>query len=134
MTRPADGPDDPEFDDTVVVTVRTVRPYTLTGGRTRTSGLHIALESIIGANGAGEVPGSAERRAIVALARDQVLSLAEISAHLKLPLGVTRVLIGDLAAEGLLTIDGAVTARADDVYPAHDASLLETVLDALSAL
>ena len=125
----------PDEDDGIVVTVRTVRPYTLTGGRTRTSsGRHVALEAIIGANGGGSVSGSAERRAIVDLARNSVLSLVEISAHLGLPLGVTRVLVADLADEGLLTIDGAVTARADDVYPAHDASLLETVLDALSAL
>jgi hypothetical protein len=128
----------PDEDDGIVVTVRTVRPYTLTGGRTRTSsGRHVALEAIIGANGisaSDTVTGSAERRSIVDLARNQVLSLVEISAHLGLPLGVTRVLVADLADEGLLTIDGAVTARADDVYPAHDASLLETVLDALSAL
>jgi hypothetical protein len=129
----------PDEDDGIVVTVRTVRPYTLTGGRTRTSsGRHVALESIIGANGSGAVGGAvggtAERRAIVEIARNSVLSLVEISAHLGLPLGVTRVLVADLADEGLLAIDGAVTARADDVYPAHDASLLETVLDALSAL
>ena len=125
----------PDEDDGIVVTVRTVRPYTLTGGRTRTSsGRHVALEAIIGANGSGAVSGSAERRAIVEIARNSVLSLVEISAHLGLPLGVTRVLVADLADEGLLAIDGAVTARADDVYPAHDASLLETVLDALSAL
>jgi hypothetical protein len=125
---------DDGMDDGIVVTVRTVRPYTLTGGRTRTTGRHVALESIIGVTGNGQVSGSAERRAIVDLARNQVLSLAEVSAHLGLPLGVTRVLVADLADEGLLTIDGAVTARADDVYPAHDAHLLETVLDALSAL
>lgn len=126
---------DDGMDDGIVVTVRTVRPYTLTGGRTRTSsGRHVALESIIGVTGDGQISGSAERRAIVELARNHVLSLAEVSAHLGLPLGVTRVLVGDLADEGLLAIDGAVTARADDVYPAHDASLLETVLDALSAL
>lgn len=128
---------DDGLDDGIVVTVRTVRPYTLTGGRTRTSGRHVALESIIGVTGTGTVSGTgitAERRAIVDLARSQVLSLAEVSAHLGLPLGVARVLVADLADEGLLTIDGAVTARADDVYPAHDASLLETVLDALSAL
>ena len=131
-----DGLDDGP-DDGIVVTVRTVRPYTLTGGRTRATGRNVALESIIGVNGDGSGSGialTAERRAIVDLARNQVLSLAEVSAHLGLPLGVTRVLVGDLADEGLLTIDGAVTARADDVYPAHDASLLETVLDALSAL
>lgn len=131
----------PDEDDGIVVTVRTVRPYTLTGGRTRTSsGRHVALEAIIGVNAQpanAPVSGTgltAERRSIVDLARSQVLSLVEISAHLGLPLGVTRVLVADLADEGLLTIDGAVTARADDVYPAHDASLLETVLDALSAL
>jgi hypothetical protein len=128
---------DDGLDDGIVVTVRTVRPYTLTGGRTRTSGRSIALEAIIGVTGeqpAGGTVNTAERRAIVDLARNQVLSLAEVSAHLGLPLGVTRVLVADLADEGLLAIDGAVTARADDVYPAHDASLLETVLDALSAL
>jgi hypothetical protein len=121
-------------DEDDAVAVRTVRPYTLTGGRTRSTGRHLPLEAIVRPGTATGAIGSPERRAIHDLAQRQVLSLAEISAHLGLPLGVTRVLVGDLADEGLLTVAGHDRRTVDDVYPSHDASLLETVLDALTAL
>ena len=55
-------------------------------------------------------------------------SIAEVSAHLSIPLGVARVLVGDLAAEGLLAVRDASAAAASDV------SLLERVLNGLKAL
>jgi 2-oxoglutarate dehydrogenase E2 component (dihydrolipoamide succinyltransferase) len=46
--------------------------------------------------------GTAERRRIHQLTSTQILSVAELSAHLSLPLGVVRVLVGDLADEALV--------------------------------
>jgi hypothetical protein len=46
---------------------------------------------------------SPEMRAIVALCGDPV-SVAEISARLRLHLGVTRILVGDLRAAGQLDV------------------------------
>ena len=56
-------------------------------------------------------------------------SLAEISAHLHLPLGVARVLAGDLCDEGLLDFN---RDHATDGRPSL--RLLERVFDGLQAL
>ena len=55
------------------------------------------------------------------------ISIAEISAHLSIPLGVARVLVGDMAEEGFLT-----SYKPRDERP--DLKLLERVLDGLQAL
>jgi len=44
-----------------------------------------------------------EKRAILALCVEP-LSVAEISARLRMHLGVTRILVGDLRAKGLLDV------------------------------
>nr|BFE87350.1 hypothetical protein GCM10020093_099510 [Planobispora longispora] len=71
---------------------------------------------------------STEYQAITMLCR-QLRSVAEVSALLRMPLGVTRVLIADMAAEGLVQIH----------HPSLDAgkpdlSLLERVLSGLRRL
>ncbi|WP_441250892.1 DUF742 domain-containing protein [Kitasatospora sp. McL0602] len=83
-----------------------VRPYVITGGRSRPSRNVLALESLVSAAptagpGLGELPETEEgtlnreHLRILALCR-KLLSVAEIAAHLRLPLGVVKVLIGDL--------------------------------------
>jgi hypothetical protein len=80
-----------------------VRPYAVTGGRTRARA-EIALEALLSAEAAApRAVRGGETDTIIDLCRD-VRSLAEVSAHLGLPVGVTRVLIGDLAADGVLTV------------------------------
>jgi DNA-binding IclR family transcriptional regulator len=69
-----------------------------------------------------------ERRQIAELSH-RVLSVAELAALLDLPLGVARVLVGDLADEGLVSVHRPVTAG---VRP--DPGLLERVLDGLRAI
>jgi hypothetical protein len=109
----------------------TPRPYAITGGRTR-SATQLPIEAILRttANGADRFPRLAlERKRIVALCAVPI-SIAEVSAHLHLPLGVVRVLAGDLVGEGLLMANVGMTN--DRGRP--DARLLERVLDGLSAL
>jgi hypothetical protein len=80
-----------------------VRPYTLTAGRT-TSRVDLSLETPIGIAAFGPAPrwpANDVRADILRLAR-HILSVAEIAARLSLPLGVARVLIGDLVTEGYL--------------------------------
>lgn len=67
-----------------------------------------------------------EQRRIADLAETPV-SVAEISAHLEVPLGVARVLVGDMADEGLLQVHQPRTGRPDIV-------LLERVLNGIRAL
>ena len=59
------------------------------------------------------------------------ISIAEISAHLSIPLGVARVLVGDMAEEGFLTSYKPQHAKTGE---RPDLKLLERVLDGLQAL
>ncbi|MCP3910461.1 MAG: DUF742 domain-containing protein [Actinomycetia bacterium] len=109
---------------------RRIRPYALTGGRTRGE-VDLPIEAQITATRKGTAfieQLTAENRAIVGLAT-QPLSIAEISAHLDVALGVARVLVGDLVAAGLVY---STTAEVVDDRP--DLNLLERVLDGLQAL
>lgn len=111
---------------------RLVRPYAMTGGRTRSSGAEIPLEAlvIVTDEGRQRAMGLAwEQRAIAELCASP-MSVAEVSAHLKVPLGVARVLVGDMAAEGLVEMSGASGSE----QAPNDLNLLERVLNGLRAL
>lgn len=91
-----------------------VRPYVRTNGRTRPS-MDLALEALLQTTELGRVlhdvpPG--ERRAICGVCLD-TKSVAEVSALLQLPIGVTRVLVGDMAEDGLIIVHGGVFPRRD---------------------
>jgi len=93
-----------------------VRPYTLTAGRTD-PGVQLPLEASVGVVASPQSP-----QWPVNDVRGQILSLcverpsvAEIAAHLSLPLGVARVLVGDLVVQGYVrvhaTLGEAATAE-----------------------
>jgi hypothetical protein len=105
-----------------------LRPYAMTEGRTEPTGADLAIEDLVGA--ATDPPGwlSLEHRAI-ALACHDVLSVAELSARVDLPLGVTRVLVGDLAAHGVVIVH-----RAPSHTGGPNLALLEQVLHGLQRL
>ena len=82
------------------------RPYTVTGGRTRPAHDDLELETLVQTvTGTGEQLArlGREQHSIAALCRE-VLSVAEISARLDLPLGVTRVIVGDMALQGVVLL------------------------------
>ncbi|MEU4800978.1 DUF742 domain-containing protein [Actinosynnema sp. NPDC023587] len=82
-----------------------VRPYTRTGGRTRPD-YDLAIEALVSTSERGLERDAAvlpEHRSICGLCTD-TRSVAEVAAHLRLPLGVVRVLIGDMASMGLVLI------------------------------
>lgn len=105
-----------------------VRPYTITNGRTPTDTARLDLSTQVMALRAEREPTglSPEHLAVVRLSRPPV-SIAEIAARLQLPLGVVRVLCGDLI-EGGLVITRSPTSR-----PAQrpDLDTLQAVLDGL---
>src|SRR3981189_3575904 len=82
-----------------------VRPYAVTRGRTRPR-LDIAIEALIETTVRGRTSGGRgrgqgqEQQYIATLCDGKLQSLAEIAARLQLPLGVARVLIADMAADG----------------------------------
>lgn len=82
-----------------------VRPYAHTGGRTRASH-DLALEALISSSehvGDTAVLTTHHRRMIVDLCR-RPRSVAEVAALLSVPLGVARVLLGDLATAGVVVV------------------------------
>jgi hypothetical protein len=94
-----------------------VRAYAITGGRARTT-VHLEFETMLQATPSGHFAASSmrfERSQILALAGGQPLSVAELAAHLGLPLGVVRVLAADLLADGHLESFQPSTNVADDV-------------------
>ena len=89
-----------------------VRPYTLTAGRTQAS-VDVPLEAPIQTLQSAmshRWPLNDVRGRIVALCTNSP-SVAEISARLDLPLGVTRVLVGDLVTSGYLRVNRTLTER-----------------------
>ena len=89
-----------------------VRPYTLTAGRTKAS-VDIPLEAPVQALQSAMFhrwPPNDVRGRIVQLCVKSP-SVAEISARLDLPLGVTRVLVGDLVTSGYLRVNRTLTER-----------------------
>jgi hypothetical protein len=104
-----------------------VRPYAMTGGRTRPTHDDLEIETLVSTiSTAEQTPKlTVEQRAIGALCH-QLLSIAEVSAHLHLPLGVVRVLVGDMADEHLVMVHRPAHAGARP-----DLTLLQRVLDRL---
>lgn len=102
---------------------RVVRPYAITGGRTGSAGPELALEALVFADPAAVVAArlSDERRAIAMLCAE-VMSVAEISAHLGIPVGVVRVLVGDLVADGQIHLYRPGTPDARPTSPSSSGS------------
>ena len=109
---------------------RVVPVYAFTRGRTRAVGQELPLEAIATATGRSFTSGASlqmESRAIVELcARPK--SLAEIGAALRVPVGVARVLVGDLANSGHLEVHLPRTTDRDG-GPGH--VILGRLLDGL---
>jgi Protein of unknown function (DUF742) len=106
-----------------------VRPYVVTSGRTPT-GPAVALEALVRATARGRTAQAAYEAAQLLVLCREPQSVAEMSAHLRLPVGVVRVLVADLAAAGLLTIT-APPGRPD---LAHDPAFLERLMLGVTAL
>lgn len=104
-------------DDDWEVEAGVVRPYLFTNGRTRPENHLPAVEAMVTATdkgGAATMELAPERRRIVELCLPGTRSVAEIAAHLSMPLGVVRVLVADLAEDHLLEVfEGAVDLAAD---------------------
>jgi hypothetical protein len=120
-----------------------VRPYSLTGGRTRfghvllvetfvatTGELEAAEERKQLTNGSLSTRVMPEMRAIVELCR-RMRTVAEVAALLKMPLGVVRVLLSDLADQGKIRVYGTGTGHGTG---RPDRALLERVMSGLRRL
>lgn len=118
------GDDEVWFDDAAGPLVR---PYTVNAGRTRPT-VELDLLSLVVATGHPPPSMDPEHVRALELCR-RPTSIAEVAAHLRLPIAVTKVLIADL-------VDcRAMTTRAP--RPASDPTdrvLLEKLLDGLQRI
>ncbi|MEU6573497.1 DUF742 domain-containing protein [Streptomyces sp. NPDC046805] len=113
-----------------------VRPYAMTGGRTQPgpAGARFDLIALVTLDpGAPAVDGDTalgpEHRTLIDLCRTETQSVAELAAGADLPVGVVRVLLGDLLELGCVTVTRPVP-------PAQlpDERILREVIAGLRAL
>ncbi|EFL21410.1 conserved hypothetical protein [Streptomyces himastatinicus ATCC 53653] len=124
--------DDRWFDDAAGPVVR---PYAMTRGRTRSAAedkldlIAVVVADRVTPGSAADQTLSPEHIDIVELSRDTPQSVAELAAELDLPVGVVRVLIGDLLHAALVRVSRPVP-------PAElpDERILREVINGLRAL
>ncbi|MFC5906507.1 DUF742 domain-containing protein [Streptacidiphilus monticola] len=105
------------------------RLYVITGGRTAWAGrAAIDLVSLVVARAEADPLLQPEQAAILRLCRSP-LSVAEISAYLRLPVSVITVLVADLLDRGRVEVRAPVPLA---MLP--DAALLEAVIHGLQRL
>ncbi|MFD5966530.1 DUF742 domain-containing protein [Streptomyces sp. NPDC060311] len=112
-----------------------VRPYAMTGGRTRPgpTGVRFDLIALVtraaGGPDVGDGALGPEHRTLIRLCGTETQSVAELAADADLPVGVVRVLVGDLVELGWVTVSRPVP-------PAQlpDERILREVIDGLRAL
>ncbi|HET9142368.1 DUF742 domain-containing protein [Actinophytocola sp.] len=106
-----------------------VRPYALTGGRTETGRYDLDVITLVVAVEPGahlHLVGPDHQRVLRACAHPS--SVAEVSARLNVPLGVTKILIGDLIESGYLVFRSGVQQDAPDLV------MMQKVLDGIRNL
>lgn len=101
VSRPNRQPDDVWQDDAAGPVVR---PYAMTGGRTEPArGCFDLISLVVATRPANSAPVGLqpEHHTIMELCQAPI-SVAEVSAYLDLPLGIVRVMLGDLLDKGLI--------------------------------
>jgi hypothetical protein len=123
-----------DFDDDADA-VPLVRPYSRTGGRTRAN-IELAIEALISTTDAGRARTALMDGAHQPIAElcIQSRSVAEVSALLRIPLGVARVLVSDMVGMGLVVVHQASSGVESDSSGRPSFNLMERVLAGLRAL
>ncbi len=99
-------PTQPWTPDDDAHVARVVRPYTLTGGRTAPK-VELPFEATLRREVDGSVPTDANLVRILEVCDKR--SVAEVSAHVHMPIGVVRVLLGDLIEQGHVRVQATLT-------------------------
>ncbi|SHK35638.1 Protein of unknown function [Pseudonocardia thermophila] len=121
----------PVVEDNEPAQPSAVRPYTWTRGRTK-SGMDLEIETLVSTSQRGRDQIGllqVEHRAVAELCTE-TRSVAEVAALLKLPLGVARVLLGDMAGLGVVTVHQTTGSTGST----PDLALMERVLSGLRRL
>lgn len=129
MSYPGEPPEEDRWIDDEAGPV--VRPYVMTYGRTAPAKGRFDLISLVVSIRPAPVAEQGlgpEHLAIVRLCRTPY-SVAEIAAHLDLPVGTVRVLLGDLLARGYVRVQAPQTESS-----MHDDKMYEAIINGLRAL
>ena len=111
-----------------------VRPYAVTGGRTEPAqGELLDLVAVVVATGQpvsadDRIRQTPEHRAILARCHSHV-TVADLAADTGLPVGVIRVLLADLTAQGAITV-----AQGRPASQRTETDVLQELLNGLRAL
>ncbi|GAA1479287.1 DUF742 domain-containing protein [Nocardioides aestuarii] len=119
---------DDNHEDVETRAPRLVRSYTLTAGRTKTD-VDLPVEATLRRQGFDDEGGETPRQRILRVCDSK--SVAEVSALVKMPIGVVRVLLGDLVEEGLVRVQATLT---DSSSTDERRDLIERTLRGLRAL
>jgi len=114
-----------------VVDAAIVRPYAWTRGRTKST-MDLRIETMVSTSEHGEnieALTQTEHRSIAELC-DEPRSVAEVATLLAVPLGVAKVLLGDMANLGLVIVHKTATGGANKAH----LTLMERVLSGLRRL
>jgi hypothetical protein len=106
-----------------------VRPYAVTRGRTRPAGIAVGLIDVVVSAGRRSAQARGlgpEHRLLLGLCGEP-MALADLASGADLPLGVVRVLVGDLQERGLVKVVASAGGSQDE-------QVLRSVLDGLRAL
>jgi hypothetical protein len=113
-----------------------VRPYAVTSGRTRPSGTAIDLVAVVSASRTASLTelepeldpklGPEHLRALQSCRLP--IAVADLAVDLDLPVGVVRILVGDLREHGLVNIRQPTSSGLADI------AVLKEVADALRRL
>ena len=97
-----------------------VRPFIVTGGRTMPLRDDLRIETLVVATRAAlSAPLRFELQTVVRLCQ-QPRSVAEVAATLHVPLGVAKVVIGDLMAAGHVTVHQATELAVSTIERIRD--------------
>jgi hypothetical protein len=108
-----------------------VRPYSWTRGRTKST-VDLRIEALVTTSERGDdINGmtQTEHRSVAELCHEP-RSVAEIATGLRVPLGVAKVLVGDMAELGLVIVHKTATGGANKAH----LLLMERVLSGLRRL
>ena len=107
-----------------------VRPYALTGGRTRPTGESFDLLALVVSNEKNSMDDLLLEPEYLEVMRQcrQPKPVADLASDLDLPLGVVRILLSDMREHGLVTIRPPARTRLTDPQ------VLKDVADALRRL
>ena len=125
LTPPTSASTDEPIEDASIV-----RSYAMTSGRAEGS-IHLEYESMLQVTPGGIAQLSLltfERASIAQLCRTEILSVAELSARLHLPIGVIRVVASDMIVEGVLE------AFLPSLGIAEDVDLITRLIEGVRAL